>query len=116
MSDINTVVLSGNITRDPESKALPSGTFVTEFSLAVNGYIPNKGPKTDFFDVSCFGKLAEAVAEYLTKGSAVIVSGRLDQQRWETNEGAKRSRIKVIADRMKFPPKGSSDDSPFGDD
>jgi single-strand DNA-binding protein len=97
MSDINTVVLSGNITRDPESKALPSGTFVTEFSLAVN-------------------KLAEAVAEYLTKGSAVIVSGRLDQQRWETNEGAKRSRIKVIADRMKFPPKGSSDDSPFGDD
>lgn len=118
MASINTVVLSGNLTRDPEAKALPSGTFVVDFSLAVNGYIPNKGPKVDYFDITCFGKLAEAIAEYLQKGSHVCLSGRLEQQRWES-EGQKRSRVKVIADRVEFPPKGHSegdDDSPFRND
>jgi single-strand DNA-binding protein len=118
MAGINVVVLSGNLTRDPELKALPSGTAVCDLGLAVNGYVANKGPKVDFFDVTCFGKVAEAVAQYLTKGSHIAISGRLEQQRWENKDGQKRTKIKVVADRIEFPSKGkgngaNDDDTPF---
>lgn len=110
MAGINTVVLSGNLTRDPELKVLPSGLAVCELGLAVNGYVPKKGPKVDFFDVVCFGKVAEAVGEYLGKGSHICLSGRLEQQRWETDDGQKRNKVKVIADRIEFPAKGDNGD------
>lgn len=100
MSDLNTVALSGRLTRDPELRVLPSGTAVTEFGLAVN-----RSRKTDegwdeevsFFEVSLFAGRAETAAKKLAKGSKVALSGALEQQRWENSEGENRSKVVVIA-------------------
>lgn len=106
MANINTVTLVGNITRDPELTTTKGGTAVTELGLAVNRRWPDKdnagewNEKTSFFDVVCWQTLGENVAQSLAKGTRVLVVGRLEQDRWENEEGEKRSKIRIIADSV----------------
>jgi single-strand DNA-binding protein len=105
MANGNTVELIGNITRDPELRFTPSGAAVANFGLAVNRRWRNQQTneweeQVSFFDVVCWRELAENVAESLTKGSRVIVTGRLDQRSWETDQGEKRSKVEVVADEV----------------
>jgi single-strand DNA-binding protein len=99
------VDLVGNLTREPELRFTPGGMPVATFGLAVNRRTQNKQTqewedRTSFFDVSCFGTLAENVCESVDKGARVLVVGRLEQRSWETNEGDKRSKVEVIADEV----------------
>lgn len=92
----NNVTLAGNITRDPEKRYTPKGSAVTTFGLAVNEKT-GETEKSNFFDVNCWGSLAEGVAE-LKKGQSVIVVGALDYQTWDDKQsGQKRSAVKVKA-------------------
>jgi single-strand DNA-binding protein len=101
----NTVVLVGNVTRDPELRFTPNGQATTSFGLAVNRRWQNRQTQeweeqTSFFDVVCWREMAENVSESIARGSRVIVTGRLEQRSWETPEGDKRSRVEVIADEL----------------
>lgn len=101
----NTVELVGNLTRDPELRFTPNGAPVANFGLAVNRRWRNQQTneweeQTSFFDVVAWRDLAENVAESLTRGTRVMVVGRLEQRSWETQEGEKRSRVEVIADEI----------------
>jgi single-strand DNA-binding protein len=105
MSNGNTVTLVGNITRDPELRFTPSGQATATFGLAVNRRWQNRQTQeweeaTSFFDIVCWRDLAENASESLERGSRVIVTGRLEQRNWETQEGEKRSKIEVQADEL----------------
>ncbi|MFN7150555.1 MAG: single-stranded DNA-binding protein [Microthrixaceae bacterium] len=105
MANGNTVELIGNITRDPELRFTPSGAAVANFGLAVNRRWRNQQTneweeQVSFFDIVCWRELAENVAESLSKGSRIMVSGRLDQRSWETDQGEKRSKVEVVADEI----------------
>jgi len=105
MANGNNVTLVGNVTRDPELRFTPSGQAVATFGLAVNRRWQNRQTQaweeaTSFFDVVCWAQLAENAAESVTKGTRLIVTGRLDQRSWETQEGDKRSKIEVQADEI----------------
>lgn len=105
MNSINHVVIVGHLTRDPELKATPSGTSVCELGVAVNERVKRGETWEDlasFFDVTVFGSQAQTCADYLAKGRQVAVSGRLRQNRWETQDGQKRSRVTIIADLVQF--------------
>ena len=114
MSNVNVVILMGNLTRDPEMKYTPQGTAVCDLSMAIN-YTRGKGDQkkeeVSFFDITAFGKSAENAAEYLKKGRQVIVEGRLQQERWESADGQKRSKVKVIAERITFVGGGGAKES-----
>ena len=102
MADSN-ITLIGNLTRDPELKFTQSGKAQTRFSIAVNRRWQREGTweeQTSYFDVTTWAVLAENVANTLTKGNRVIVTGRLEQRTWETKEGEKRSTIEVVADAV----------------
>src|SRR3954454_10826839 len=101
----NNVTLIGNITRDPELRFTPSGQATATFGLAVNRRWQNRQTQdweeaTSFFDVVCWREMAENASESLTRGARVIVTGRLEQRSWESQEGEKRSKIEVIADEI----------------
>jgi len=101
----NNVTLIGNITRDPELRFTASGQALATFGLAVNRRWQNRQTQaweeaTSYFDVVCWAQLAENAAESLPKGTRVIVTGRMEQRSWETQEGEKRSKIEVIADEL----------------
>jgi single-strand DNA-binding protein len=101
----NNVTVVGNITRDPELRFTPTGQARASFGLAVNRRWQNRQTQeweeaTSFFDVTCWGDLGDNVSESLSKGSRVIVTGRLEQRSWETQEGDKRSRVEIIADEV----------------
>ncbi len=101
----NTVTLVGNVTRDPELRYTPSGQAVATFGLAVNRRWQNRQTndweeQVSFFDVKCWAQMAENVGESVQKGSRVVVSGRLEQRSWETDNGDKRSKVEVVADEI----------------
>ena len=97
MSDINKIVLSGRLTRDPELLYLNSGVAIIKFSLANNVYAgKEKGEYVNFIDAVMFGKRAEAVSPYLHKGDRVFVEGEARQERWEAQDGSKRARVNMI--------------------
>jgi single-strand DNA-binding protein len=106
MSDINRVTLVGRLTRDPELRALPSGTSVLNLGLAVNGRQKDQQgnwvDKPNFFDVKVFGGQAEMLANHLAKGRRVGVDGRLDWSSWEAQDGSKRSKVEVVAQSVQF--------------
>ena len=106
MITLNKVFLVGNLARDPDLRHTPSGTPVAEFRMAVSDtYTTSTGEKRDrtcFIDVVAWRRLAESCGDYLTKGSPVFVEGRLEQDTWETNDGQKRSRIRVVAYSVQF--------------
>ena len=108
----NKVILMGNLTRDPETKTTPSGQSVTNFSLAVNRtWKDASGAQQEavsYIDCVCWGKAGEIIAQYLTKGRPVLVSGRLDQRSWEDKEtGGKRSKVEVVVEDFNFVDSGS---------
>lgn len=104
MASYNRVVLVGNLTRDPELRFIPSGTAVSEIGLAVNDRV-KKGDQwveeTTFVDVTLWGRQAEIANEYLSKGSSVLIEGRLKLDRWE-KEGQKHSKLRVVGERMQM--------------
>jgi len=107
---INKAILFGNLTRDPELRALPSGMNVCNFSVATNRvYRDREGKKqeqTDFHNVVVFGRQADTVAQYLKKGSSVFVEGRIQTRSWDDKtSGEKKYRTEVVADRVQFGPK-----------
>lgn len=99
MSD-STSILSGNITRDPEYRVTNSGKGVASFGLAVNRRYQINGEwqeQTSFFDVVAWSDLGQRAAASLHKGDRVIVTGRMEQRTWETGDGAKRSKVEIVA-------------------
>jgi single-strand DNA-binding protein len=105
MSNGNHVSIVGNLTRDPELRFTPSGQATANFGVAVNRRWQNRQSNeweesTSFFDVVCWGQLAENAAQSLTKGTRILVSGRLDQRSWETQEHERRSKIEITADEV----------------
>lgn len=106
MSPMNRVFLMGNLTRDPEVRTTPGGKKVCDLGLAVNERRRNAAGEpvetTCFVDVVAWEKLAETCGQYLKKGRPVIFEGRLQQDRWETEKGEKRNRLRVCADRVHF--------------
>jgi single-strand DNA-binding protein len=105
MANGNHVSIIGNLTRDPELRFTPSGQATTSFGVAVNRRWQNRqtqewDEQTSYFDVVCWGQLAENAAQSLAKGSRVMVDGRLDQRSWENQEGERRSKIEISADEV----------------
>lgn len=102
---LNQVTLMGNLTRDPELRQTPTGQSVTSFSLALNrSYKDSSGEwqeATDYIDIVCWGPLAERVAQYMSKGRRCLVQGRLQSRSWE-QDGAKRSKVEVLANDVTF--------------
>lgn len=101
----NTVTLVGNLTRDPELRYTPSGQSVVTFGIAVNRRWQNRQTQeweeqVSFFDVKAWASLAENIAESVTRGTRVIVTGRLEQRSWETDQGDRRSKVEVVADEV----------------
>jgi single-strand DNA-binding protein len=99
----NTVTVVGNLTRDPELRYTPSGQTIATFGLAVNRRWQNRQTQeweeqTSFFDIKAWAGLAENVAESIQRGTRVVVTGRLEQRSWETDNGDKRSKVEVVAD------------------
>jgi len=106
MSDLNSVILLGNLTRDPELRYIPSGDAVATFGLAVSRtYTTSEGEskeETCFVDIETWRKLAENCSKYISKGRQVLVEGRLKFDSWETEEGQKRNMLKVVAYKVQF--------------
>lgn len=106
---INKAIIIGNLTRDPEKKALPNGTFVTSLSLATNRVWKDKdGAKqesTDYHNVVIFGRPAETAAQYLKKGQSAYIEGRLQTRSWDDKDGKKQYRTEIVADSVQFGPK-----------
>ena len=105
---LNKVFIFGNLTRDPELRSLPSGIQVTSFTIATNRVWKNKsGEKqesTEYHNVVVFGRQAETSAQYLKKGSSALIDGRLQTRSWE-QDGQKKYRTEIIADRVQFGPR-----------
>jgi single-strand DNA-binding protein len=106
MANFNKVILMGNLTRDPQLSYLPSQTPVVEIGLAVNRrWRDQQGQQredTCFIDCRCFGRQAEVINQYLSKGRPVLVEGRLDYDTWEAQDGSKRSKHRVTIERFSF--------------
>ena len=120
MANFNKVILLGNLTRDPELRFTPSGTPVVSFGLAVNtpragssstggggqDSPPERRDDVCFVDVVAFGRQAETASEYLKKGRAALIEGRLQWRSWDGQDGQKRSKHEIMADRIHFMPRG----------
>jgi single-strand DNA-binding protein len=106
---LNKAIVIGNLTRDPELKALPSGITVTSFSVATNRVWKDKnGAKqesADYHNIVVFGRQAEIANQYLKKGASVLVEGRMQTRSWDDASGKKNYRTEIIADRIQFGPR-----------
>ena len=106
MASFNRVILLGNVTRDLELRYTPSGLAVTDLGLAVNDKRKNAAgefvEEVTFVDVTLWGRTAEVASEYLSKGSPVLIEGRLKLDSWEANDGQKRSKLKVVGEKMQL--------------
>lgn len=106
MGTVNVVILMGNLTRDPELRRTQGGQTVSDLGLAVNERYKNQAgeevKKTCFVDVTVWGKQAESCAKFLRKGSPALVEGKLQYDQWESPEGGKRSKLRVVAERVRF--------------
>ena len=112
---LNKAILIGNLTRDPEVKALPSGIKVASFSVATNRVWKDKNgvkqENVDFHNIVVFGRQAEVVGQYMKKGSSILVEGRMQTRSWDDAAGVKKYRTEVVADRIQFGPRR---DAPSG--
>jgi single-strand DNA-binding protein len=109
---LNKAIVIGNLTRDPELRSLPSGIKVCTFSLATNRVWKDKNgarqESADYHNVVVFGRQAETVAQYMKKGSSILVEGRMQTRSWDDKtSGEKKYRTEIVADRTQFGPKGS---------
>ncbi len=108
--NLNKAIIVGNLTRDPESRALPSGQSVVSFSIATNRVwndpSGNKQESTEFHNIVAFGKLADICSRYLSKGRLVLIEGRIQTRSWQDqNSGSKRYKTEIIADSMQMGPR-----------
>ena len=115
-TNINRVVLTGNLTRDPELRNTPSGTSVCSLRLAVNTSRKDASgqwvDKPNYFDITVWGRQGENVAQYLSKGRPVAIDGRLEWREWQDKDGNKRQSVDIIADSVQF--LGGRDDAGGG--
>src|SRR5574337_2214961 len=106
MASLNKVFLMGNLTRDPELRYTPTGLAVASFGIAINSaWTAKSGEKKEevcYVDISIFGRRAEVVGEYFSKGSPIFIEGRLQFNQWETKDGQKRNTLRVVADNFQF--------------
>ncbi len=106
---LNKAFIIGNLTRDPELRALPSGIQVASFGVATNRVYKdkegNKKEQADFHNVVVFGRQAETTAQYLKKGASVLVEGRMQTRSWDGQDGQKKYRTEIVADRVQFGPR-----------
>ncbi|MBP6060444.1 MAG: single-stranded DNA-binding protein [Candidatus Pacebacteria bacterium] len=110
---LNKAIVIGNLTRDPELKSLPSGIKVCSFSLATNRVWKDKNgarqESADYHNIVVFGRQAETVAQYMKKGSSMLVEGRMQTRSWDDKtSGEKKYRTEIVADRTQFGPKGGA--------
>ncbi len=96
----------GNLTRDPELRYTPSGTAIASFGIAINrtwtGADGEKKEEVCYVDINMFGRRAEVINEYFSKGSPIFIEGRLQFQQWETKDGQKRNTLRVVAEDFQF--------------
>lgn len=105
MNSLNSILVEGNLTKDPVLNTTPKGTAVCNFSVASNRFYRSDDElqkEVSFFDVEVWSRLAERCADELSKGRGVRVVGRLKQDRWQDQEGNPRSRIKIVAEHVEF--------------
>ena len=115
MASFNRVILVGNLTRDVELRYIPSGTAVANVGLAVNDRVKRGDEWVDdvtFIDVTLWARTAEVASEYLSKGSPVLIEGRLKLDTWE-HEGQKRSKLKVVGERLQMLGSKRQDDDEY---
>jgi single-strand DNA-binding protein len=102
----NRVIIMGNLTRDPETRTIPSGNTVTKFSIATNrkfqGRDGNQQEEVAFIDCEAWGKPAEIIDKYMSKGRSMLVEGRLKFDSWESQQGEKRSKLLVVVENFQF--------------
>ncbi len=123
---LNKAIVIGNLTRDPERRSLPSGAAVTSLSVATSRVWKDKNgvrqEDTQYHNIVVFGAQAANVAQYLKKGSSVLVEGRMQTRSWDAADGQKKYRTEIVADRVQFGPKrdgasaGSGAPAPVGDE
>lgn len=110
--NLNKVFIIGRLTRNPESRALPSGQPVTSFGMATDNYYTDKSgqkqQQTEFHNVVAFGRLADIASQYLIKGSLALIEGRIKTRTWQDQSGNQRSRTEIIAERLQLGPKSSN--------
>ncbi len=106
MAKLNKVFLMGNLTRDPELRYTPSGTAIASFGIAINrtwsGVDGEKKEEVCYVDINMFGRRAEVINEYFSKGNPIFIEGRLQFQQWETKDGQKRNALRVVAEDFQF--------------
>ncbi|MCD6442084.1 single-stranded DNA-binding protein [bacterium] len=110
--NVNKAIILGNLTRDPEVKTIPSGQTVASFSVATNRFWTDKtsGEKkksAEYHNIIAWGRLAEIVQQFLTKGSLVYIEGRLQTRNWEDQQGNKKYRTEIIAEKIQLGPRGA---------
>ncbi|MGE9295493.1 MAG: single-stranded DNA-binding protein [Puniceicoccales bacterium] len=120
MASFNKVILMGNLVADPEMRVTPGGMSICKFTLAVNRQFSTKeGEQREevaYVDVDSFGRSAEVISKYLGKGSPILVEGRLRQDKWENQQGEKRSKLMVVCESFKFVGGRDSESGGGGDD
>ena len=112
MNGFNRVILAGNVTKDIEIRHTPTGTAIGNFSIAINRkWKQDNEVKTEvsYFDVVVFGKIAETCSQYIGKGSAILIEGKLRQNVWKNDKGENRSKVEVVADSVNFLSKKQDD-------
>jgi len=114
--NLNKVFLVGRLTRDPQAKSLPSGQQVANFGLATDRFFYNKNrekqQQTEFHNIVMFGKLAEIASQYLTKGSLVLIEGRLQTRSWQDSAGNQKYRTEIVTERMQLGPRSAGKIAP----
>lgn len=110
MSNINEVIVAGNVTRDPEFRETDGGVSIMNFGIAVNDYTKNED-YTNFFDVTMFGLQADALADIIKKGMKLTIHGKLRYSSWENKDGERRSKVEIIGKEVELPPRSDSGDS-----
>lgn len=117
MPNYNHATLAGHLVRKPELRHTPSGAAVCEFTIAVNEFVKDGDDRVNYIDCVAWAGRAGAIAEYLDKGSPILVDGSIRQDRWETKEGQKRSKLKINVWRFEFlAPRGGSGTAEGDDD
>jgi len=116
MNNLNSIIIEGNLTADPDLKVINSGTAVGNFTIGTNRYYKDstgeRREEASFFNIEVWGRLAETCEEYLKKGRGVRVVGRLKQDRWTNEDGEKRNRIKIVGEHVEFKPQKKIQETP----
>lgn len=115
-NDLNRIILIGRLTRDPELKYTPAGTAVASFSLANSRSYSTGGEKKDqvsYFDCVAWSKMGEIITEYCKKGKQIAVEGRLQQRRWDDQDGNKKTKVEIVVENFQFLSGGKNQDEDY---